>query len=243
MLDPKMSDACYVQLLNESKKTNDYQVDYLIYLKSLEKKKNIIDEINKKIENKLLEIDEKKKDYNKYYTDCSIISTDNSCLAECNNMYNQNNNFPVLGRAIDCRDFPPEKFNVLSSSIASVGRQIANDNIDLKNLKKKCECKVPKYQEIKILTKELDDLSSELKKLEEEYSLEKPPSTPLLNTACCINEMSCKEGNCNNLLNDCKIKETFISGKNNNDFFSIQNITIIILLIILFFIFFKKGKF
>jgi hypothetical protein len=36
MLDPKMSDACYVQLSNEAKKTNDYQVNYLIYLKSLQ---------------------------------------------------------------------------------------------------------------------------------------------------------------------------------------------------------------
>jgi hypothetical protein len=124
--------------------------------------------------------------------------------------------------------------------MGNIGKQIGNDNIDINKLKKKCECRVPKYQEILILIKQIDDLTLERKKIEEEYSLEKPPSIPLLNTACCVNEMSCKAGNCNNLLEDCKIKETFILEKNNKDFFSFQNIISIILLIILLFIFFKK---
>ena len=240
MLDPKMSDACYVQLANESKKTNDYQVNYLIYLNTLKKIKNKIEVIDKMIYQKKLEIENKKKENNNFYINCSIAYNDNFCANECNKIYNPNKNLVVTGRTENCNNFLPENFDILPSTIGDINSQILNNNKELINLKKKCECRVPKYQEVETLIKELEYLKLEKEKLEADYSSEKPPSIPLLNTACCNNEMSCKEGNCNSLLDDCEIKETFISDKTNNDFFSFQNVSSIILLIILLFVFLQR---
>jgi hypothetical protein len=231
MSNIKLSDNCNLELSTQSKITSDYQVDYIIFKKKLtyikdeiKKIDNLINEQNLKIQQKKLE-----KETNNIGK-CSPTNTNYSCSTQCNNIYNPNNKDPkTTGKIIPCEN--NNIFNTIKKTINNV-IQTSDNNLNLNN---NCECSVPKYNDLDILNKELENLNLQKAQLMQKYNeVNNPPKTPILALACCSNNITCKDGNCGSLFDDCKIKESFEANlADNNNFFLPNNIGSFILLIIL----------
>jgi hypothetical protein len=258
MSNTKISDTCKLELITEAKKVSDYQVNFLIYKNTLDNIKNKIEKINELISEQKKKIEDKKLEReNKQTNICSPTFTNTSCSNECENFYNPNKNeLKVIGKAIDCYDVPiptptptKENFDMLGTITDNL-TLIIKDKIPRKNdISKKCECRVPKYEEIDLLNKELENLNLQKTELIKEYDLaNKPPETPILNLTCCTNKITCTDGSCGSLFDDCKIKavetnETFEANiTDNNNLFSLKNMSCIILLIIIIFLIFLQRK-
>lgn len=235
MSNMKLSNSCNLELNTQSKIASDYQVNYLSYkylLTNIENEIKKIDDLildqKKKIENKKLE---KKLSY---ISNCSPSNTNISCMAECNNIYNPNNKNPqVIGKLFSCKN--TENFNILNTIETTVNNliQTSDQNINILN---KCECSIPNYDDIDNLNQELENLNLQKTQLIEKYNVaNNPPKPPILNLTCCSNNITCTNGSCGSLFDDCIIKESFKSNlvDDDNNFFSYNNIVSFILLIIL----------
>jgi hypothetical protein len=249
MSNTKISDSCKLELITEAKKVSDYQVNFLIYKNTLENINKKIQKINELISEQEKKIEDKKLDRQNLYTDCSATFTNASCSNECENFYNPNkNDLNVIGKAVDCYN-KIENFDMLGSAMNNLSLIIKDIDPRFRDIAKKCECSVPKYEEIDLLNKELENLNLQKTQLIQEYDLaNKPPEIPILNLTCCTNTITCANGSCGSLFDDCKIKpvetnETFKANiTDNNDFFSLKNMSSIILLIILIFLIFLLRK-
>jgi hypothetical protein len=247
MSNSKISDSCKLELITESKKVSDYQVNFLIYKNTLENINNKIKKINELILEQNQKIYDKKLEKETKLlknANCSPTYTNKICLKDCDNFYNPNK-YPlkVIGKAIDCNLSPKENFDILGNAI---------NNPKVNNISKKCECKIPKYEEIYLLNKKLENLNLQKTQLMQQYNLaNKPPEIPILNLTCCTNTITCENGNCGSLFDDCLINEVETNQTNetfeanitdNNNFFSFKNMSSIILLIILIFLIFLQRK-
>ena len=139
---------------------------------------------------------------------------------------------------------PNENFDLLGSTISNLSSVIYDNIPSTGDISKKCECILPKYEEIDLLNKELESLNLQKNQLLQEYDLaNKPPDAPLLNLTCCENNISCYNGSCGSLFDDCIVKEKFEGNiTENNNFFSFNNMSSIILLIILILLIFLHRK-
>jgi hypothetical protein len=247
MVNTKMSDMCKLELITQAKKVSDYQVNFLVFKNTLDNFKKKIDKINKLISEQNKKIEEKKLEKKYIFTNCSPSYTNASCSNECETLYNPNkNDLKVIGKAVDCYNMPvKENFDMLENAINDL-TSIINENIPESNLSKKCECIIPKYDEIDLLNKELTNLNLQKTILKQQYDLaNKPPEIPILNLTCCTNKITCADGNCGSLFDDCKIEEVenFEANiTNNNNFFSLQNMSCIILFFIIILIIFLQRK-
>lgn len=238
MSNTKFSNECNLELSTQSKIASDYQVNYLSYKYALinienniKKIDDLISDLNNKINNKKLE-----KQIN-YTSNCLPTNTDNSCMTECNNVYNPNNKDPqVIGKLFACQN--TEKFNILDTIGTSINNlnTIIQDSAQSLPILNKCECSIPNYDELDQLNQELENLNLQKAQLQEQYDqINIPPRPPILNLTCCSNKIICENGSCGSLFDDCLVKESFKANIVNDDdnFFSSSNIISFILLIIL----------
>ena len=234
MSNINLNNNCKLELTTQSKIASDYQVNYINYKNTLTNIENEIKNIDNLISEQNLKIQNKKLEkQTNYIGDCSPSNTNISCSKECNSVYNPNNKDPlVIGKLSSCKN--TENFNILNKIGTTVNNFIETSDKNLAILNK-CECSVPNYNDISILNEELENLNLQKTKLVEQYNMANtPPQPPILNLKCCSNKITCKDGSCDSLFDDCIIKESFEANLVNNDnFFSSNNIGSFILIIIL----------
>ena len=237
MSNAKLSNECNLELSTQSKIASDYQVNYLSYKYALINIKNEIKKIDDLISDQNKKIGYKKLEKQINYTsNCLPTNTNISCMTECNNVYNPNNKDPqVTGKLFTCQN--TEKFNILNTIGTTVNNlnTIIQDSAQSLAILNKCECSIPNYNELDQLNQELENLNLQKAQLQQKYDLINiPPRPPILNLTCCSNKITCKNGSCGSLFDDCLIKESFKANIVNDDnFFSSSNIISFILLIIL----------
>ena len=182
-------------------------------------------------------------------------------------MYNPNNRVPqVIGKTFPCQftrnteniententvssenienPINTENFNILDTietSIIKLNTEL-NKYTENLNILNNCECLVPFYNEIDNLNDELNNLNLQKSELFKQYDLinKQPPKVPILNLTCCSNKITCVDGNCGSLFDDCKLIESLESFETNNDnsvFLSNNIVSFILLIILILFIF------
>jgi hypothetical protein len=141
-----------------------------------------------------------------------------------------------------------ENFNILDTIETSIIKLNTELNTELNkytenlNILNNCECLVPFYNEIDNLNDELNNLNLQKSELFKQYDLinKQPPKVPVLNLTCCSNKITCVDGNCGSLFDDCKLiksLESFETNDDNSVFLSNNIVSFILLIILILFIF------